>query len=77
MTTGLGELLDSHRELCGDEERATRSHSEKFAALAAELTRTRELLNDARTAADKAQNELGIERRCAREGEGEQITLRA
>ncbi|KZV74942.1 hypothetical protein PENSPDRAFT_625398 [Peniophora sp. CONT] len=76
-TTGLGELLDSHRELRGDEERATRGHSEKFTALEAELIRTRELLDDARAAASQAQNELGTERRRAREGEGEQITLRA
>jgi hypothetical protein len=76
-TTGLGELLDSHRDLKTDEERLTRGHTETTAALETELGSLRALLGDTTQRVTSVQAELALERRRARESESEQIALRS
>ncbi|KAA1468076.1 hypothetical protein DENSPDRAFT_770400 [Dentipellis sp. KUC8613] len=76
-TTGLGELLDSHRDLKVDEDRLTRGHTEKIQAMEAEIASLRAMLKDATQRLDDAHNELSQERRKAREGESEMMTLRS
>lgn len=77
-TTGsLGELLDIHRGLKADEDRATLGHAEKFNAMQAEIDSLRTMLSDASQRASSAQEETIQERRKAREMESETMSLRA
>ncbi|KAI0027318.1 hypothetical protein K488DRAFT_61970 [Vararia minispora EC-137] len=76
-TTGLGELLDSHRDLKTEDERRERGHLERAASLEAELESLRGLLKDSTERMADVQAELVQERRKAREGESEQIALRS
>lgn len=76
-TGGLGELLDIHRDLKADEDRATRGHAEKFGAMQAETDSLREMLAEASQRATSAHDELLQERRKARDVEAETMSLRA
>lgn len=76
-TGGLGSLLDSHRDLKSDEDRMTRGHVEKVAALENELASLRDMLKDATHRAEDAHGELGQERRKLRDHEVEAMALRS
>ncbi|KAJ7900152.1 hypothetical protein B0H14DRAFT_3080524 [Mycena olivaceomarginata] len=78
LTTGsLGELLDSHRDLKTDEERATRGHAEKTQAMEAEASSLRRMLKEAAQQLDQAQAQLTEERQRVREHETEHSLLRS
>lgn len=78
LTTGsLGELLDSHRDLKTDEERATRGHAEKTHAMEAEASSLRRMLKEAAQQLDQAQAQLTEERQRVREHETEHSLLRS
>ena len=74
-TTGLGELLDTHRDLKTDEDRITRGHTERVQALEAEVASLRAMLKDATNRLEDSQGELANERRKARESETEALGL--
>ncbi|KAG8919659.1 Negative regulator of mitotic exit [Tulasnella sp. 418] len=57
-TGGLGELLDSQKEMLADEDRATRGHAEKLRAMELEASSLRKMLKEAGVRVDAAQNEL-------------------
>nr|GAT47851.1 cell polarity protein [Mycena chlorophos] len=76
-TGGLGELLDSHRDLKSDEERLSRGHAEKTQAMEAESASLRQMLKEATQRADQSQAQLADERRRVREYETEQSSLRS
>jgi chromosome segregation ATPase len=75
-TTGLGELLDTHRDLKTDEDRLTRGHVERVQALEAEVASLRAMLKDATKRLEDSHGELTHERRKARESEMEAVGLR-
>jgi chromosome segregation ATPase len=78
LTTGsLGELLDSHRDLKSDEERAVRGHAEKVQAMVLEIGQLREMLKDATRRLEDSSLELTTERQVVRDGEVEQLSLRS
>jgi hypothetical protein len=78
LTTGsLGELLDSHRDLKTDDERAMRGHAEKVQAMEAEITQLRQMLKNATQKLDESSLELTTERQLLRDGEMEQLSLRS
>lgn len=78
LTTGsLGKLLDSHRDMQSDEDRATRGHAEKLSALDSEVTSLRSVLKDATRRADEATSELSTERRKLHDLEIESLALRS
>ncbi|KAI0294942.1 hypothetical protein BC826DRAFT_1104415 [Russula brevipes] len=72
-TTGLGELLDTHRDLKTDEDRMTRGHVERVQAMEAEIASVRAMLKDATKRLDESHGELANERRKARENETEGV----
>lgn len=74
-TTGLGELLDVHRDLKTDEDRITRGHGERLQAMEAEVASLRVMLKDATKRLEDSHGELATERRKAREGETEALGL--
>lgn len=75
-TTGLGELLDTHRDLKTDEDRITRGHAERVQALEVEVVSLRSILKDATNRLEDSHGELANERRKARESETEALGLR-
>jgi len=75
-TTGLGELLDTHRDLKTDEDRVTRGHAERVQAMEAEVASLRAMLKDATKRLEDSHGELANERRKARESEAETLGLR-
>jgi chromosome segregation ATPase len=75
-TTGLGELLDTHRDLKTDEDRITRGHVERVQAMEAEVASLRAMLKDATKRLDESHGELANERRKARENETAGLGLR-
>ncbi|OCH94736.1 hypothetical protein OBBRIDRAFT_747046 [Obba rivulosa] len=78
LTTGsLGDLLDSHRELKGDEDRFAHGHAEKIVALQREASSLRELLQDASRRSDQAQSDLAQELEKTRGFETEIGSLRS
>ncbi|KAL4241731.1 hypothetical protein ABKN59_000783 [Abortiporus biennis] len=78
LTTGsLGELLDSHRDLKSDEDRAARGHAEKISALENELSSLRDMLKETARRADDSQNELSRERQKVRDIEVDALSLRS
>ncbi|EMD41957.1 hypothetical protein CERSUDRAFT_110507 [Gelatoporia subvermispora B] len=78
LTTGsLGGLLDSHRELKGDEDRFTRGHTEKVVALQREVSSLRELLQDVSRRGEQAQGDVTQAREKTREYEAEIGSLRS
>ncbi|KAK7064380.1 cell polarity protein [Favolaschia claudopus] len=76
-TGGLGELLDSHRDLKTDEDRVSRGHAEKTQAMEAEAASLRTMVKEATQQADQAQSQLAEERRRVREHEAEHSLLRS
>jgi chromosome segregation ATPase len=74
-TTGLGELLDAHRDLKTDEDRFTRGHAERIQAMEAEVASLRVMLKDATKRLEESHGELASERRKARESETEAVGL--
>lgn len=76
-TGGLGELLDSHKDLKADEDRLLRGHSEKLQAVEAEAQSLRLLLRETTLKVDEAQKKMADERRRTREQESEQLILRS
>ncbi|KAJ7071208.1 hypothetical protein C8F01DRAFT_1047057 [Mycena amicta] len=76
-TGGLGELLDSHRDLKSDEERLARGHAEKTQAMETEAASLRKMVKEATQKADQAQIQLSDERRRVREYETQQSSLRS
>ncbi|KAH8990140.1 hypothetical protein EDB86DRAFT_3065324 [Lactarius hatsudake] len=75
-TTGLGELLDTHRDLKTDEERLTRGHVERVEAMEAEVASLRVMLKDATKRLEDSHEGLVQERRKARDSEAEVLGLR-
>ncbi|KAL5495002.1 hypothetical protein ACEPAI_464 [Sanghuangporus weigelae] len=57
-TGGLGELLDMHRDLKSDEDRALRGHEERLQAMELEAASLRNMLKEAGQRVDAAQQEL-------------------
>ncbi|KAF7306753.1 Cell polarity protein [Mycena indigotica] len=76
-TGGLGELLDSHRDLKSDEDRLARGHAEKTQAMEAEAVSLRKMLKEATQKADQAQSQLSEERKRVHDHETEQSSLRS
>ncbi len=74
-TTGLGELLDAHRDLKTEEDRFTRGHAERVQAMEAEVASLRVMLKDATKRLEDSHGELANERRKARENETEALGL--
>lgn len=75
-TGGLGELLDSHRDMKADEDRATRGHAEKVGAMESEVVALRARLQETSSQLDEAQASLNEHRNHTRSAESEQISLR-
>ena len=75
-TTGLGELLDTHRDLKTDEDRLTRGHVERVQAMEAEVASLRVMLKDATKRLEDAHEDFVQERRKARDSEAEVLGLR-
>ncbi|KAH9044402.1 hypothetical protein EDB85DRAFT_2130328 [Lactarius pseudohatsudake] len=75
-TTGLGELLDTHRDLKTDEDRLTRGHVERVQAMEAEIASLRVMLKDATKRLEDSHEGLVQERRKARDSEAEVLGLR-
>ncbi|KAF9015562.1 hypothetical protein BDQ17DRAFT_1341282 [Cyathus striatus] len=76
-TGGLGELLDSHRDLKSDEDRLLRGHSEKIQAVEAEAQSLRMMLREATQKVDEVQTKLNEERKHSQRQEEEQLALRS
>lgn len=76
-TGGLGELLDTHRDLRSDEDRASRGHAEKVIAMEGEISSLRDMLKEASHRADNAQQDVARERQKLGEMEVEGMTLRS
>lgn len=78
LTTGsLGELLDTHRDLKSDEDRAARGHAEKVHAMEGEITRLRDMLKDTSHRADDLQSELSRDQQKIRDLELDSLALRS
>lgn len=75
-TTGLGELLDTHRDLKTDEDRLTRGHLERVQTMEAEVASLRVMLKDATKRLEDSHEDLVQERRKARDSEAEVFGLR-
>ncbi|KAI0080361.1 hypothetical protein K474DRAFT_1658082 [Panus rudis PR-1116 ss-1] len=76
-TTSLGELLDSHRALQSDEDRATRGHVEKVTAMEGEINSLRTMVKETSRRADDLQSELSRERQKVRDLEVDGLSLRS
>lgn len=76
-TGGLGELLDTQRDLKSDEDRHVRPHMERVQAMEAEVASLRGMLKEVSQRLEDSQHELAQERRKARESETEQMALRS
>ncbi|KAL4069765.1 hypothetical protein V8B97DRAFT_1872338 [Scleroderma yunnanense] len=76
-TGGLGELLDSHRDLKTDEDRHARSYAEKAEAMEIETVLLRKIIKETDQRVQEVQGELSVERRRVRDAESEQAFLRS
>ncbi|KAG8959406.1 Negative regulator of mitotic exit, partial [Tulasnella sp. 419] len=76
-TGGLGQLLDSQREMLADEDRATRGHAEKLRAMELEASSLRKMLKEAGVRVDAAQNELSEYKKRSHGTESESLVLRS
>ena len=76
-TGGLGELLDTHKDLRSDEDRATRGHAEKVNALETEISSLKNVLKETSRRSEDAQTELQKERQKIRELEVDSLSLRS
>jgi chromosome segregation ATPase len=73
-TTGLGELLDTHRDIKANEERFTHSHEERLQVMETETESLRNMLKDAGVRLEECQKELASERRHARDLQNELLS---
>ncbi|EJD51777.1 hypothetical protein AURDEDRAFT_111391 [Auricularia subglabra TFB-10046 SS5] len=73
----LTKLLDSHRDLRADEDRASRGHSERLTAMEMESTSLRKMLKEAGQRVTEAQSALQQQQQRAATLESEQSSLRA
>ncbi|QRV83089.1 cell polarity protein [Ceratobasidium sp. AG-Ba] len=76
-TSGLGTLLDTHRELKADEDRATRGHAEKVHAMEMELSSLRKMLKEAGNRIGESQSDLVAHQKKAGAAQTEAAALRA
>lgn len=76
-TSGLGQLLDSHRDLKADEDRVLRSQEEKFEALETGAASLRQLLKDTSQRLHQSEQELGEHRQREQAIQTEQLSLRS
>lgn len=76
-TGGLGELLDTHRDLKADEDRASRGHLEKVRAMEMEAASLRKMLKEAGQHVDESQNDLVQLRKRNRTLEADQMAQRS
>lgn len=76
-TSGLGQLLDSHRDMKADEDRVLRSQEEKFEVMAAEAASLRQMLKEASQRLHQSEQELGEHRQRAQATQTEQMSLRS
>lgn len=76
-TSGLGTLLDTHRELRADEDRATRGHVEKVHAMEMELAGLRKMLKEAGNRIGESQSDLVAHQKKASIAQTEAAALRA
>ena len=76
-TTGLGQLLDSHRDLKADEDRVLRSQEEKFEALGTEAASLRHMLKETSQRLHQSEQELSEHRQRALALESEHMSLRS
>ncbi|WVQ73192.1 hypothetical protein IAR50_002757 [Cryptococcus sp. DSM 104548] len=77
VSTHLGAILDSHRELRADESRLTQGHQDKLRALEVESTSLRKMLNEAGQRVDAAESGVSHHRSKARVLEGKLQALRS
>jgi chromosome segregation ATPase len=73
-TTGLGELLDTHRDMKANEERFTHNHEERLQAMETEAESLRGMLKDMGHRLEEAQKEVASERRHAMDTQGELLS---
>lgn len=76
-TSGLGQLLDSHRELKADEDRVVRNHEERYDALANERDLLRQMLKEANQRVQQSEKELNEKRQQISSLEADQLSLRS
>lgn len=77
LTTGnLGEMLDMHREMAQDEDRATRGHEEKLRAMEEQTLSLQKMVKEAGTRVEEAQQELITARKRIQSLEGSQLSFR-
>ena len=76
-TSGLGQLLDGHRDLKADEERILRSHEEKIDAMENETALLRQMLKEANQKIQNAEQSLGSHRDQVQTLQAEQLSLRS
>lgn len=78
LTTGnLGEMLDIHKEIMADDDRAMRVHEEKIQAMEDQTASLQKLLKEEGQRLEEAQHELISARKRIRVLEGEQLTMMA
>lgn len=76
-TSGLGQLLDSHRDLKADEDRLLRTHEEKYEALEAEANGLRNIINETSQRLLRVQQESREQRQKVQDLQTEQLALRS
>ncbi|GJJ09848.1 hypothetical protein Clacol_004072 [Clathrus columnatus] len=76
-TSGLGQLLDSHRDLKADEDRILRTQEEKYEALETEASGLREIIRGTSQELRQSQQELKEQRQRVQSIQTEQLSLRS
>lgn len=76
-TSGLGQLLDSHRDLKADEDRILRTQEEKYEALEAEANGLREIISETSQRLLQTQQEVEEQRKKNQTLQAEQLSLRS
>lgn len=76
-TSSLGMLLDSHKELQADEDRAVRGHAEKVHAMEMELSSLRKMLKEAGNRIGESQSDLVTHQKKAGSAMADAAALRA
>ncbi|KIJ46380.1 hypothetical protein M422DRAFT_66743 [Sphaerobolus stellatus SS14] len=76
-TSGLGQLLDGHRDLKADEERLLRSHEEKVEAMDNEAALLREMLKESNQRIQQSEQALNNSRDQFQSLQSEQLSLRS
>jgi DNA repair exonuclease SbcCD ATPase subunit len=76
-TSGLGQLLDSHRDLKADEDRVLRSQEEKLEVVETEAASLREMLKETSQRLNQSEKDLGEYRQREHAIQTEQSSLRS